>query len=143
MLITSLANINAIILSSLSLIHFYWALGGQWGFAAALPANEQGKRILNPKKIDSTIVATGLLAFTIYILIYRGFIEFHLLAWVHNYGIWLVSTIFLLRAIGDFKYVGFFKKIKNTDFAGRDTKFYSPLCLWLSTSSIFMGMMSL
>jgi len=38
-------------------------------------------------------------------------------------------SIFLLRAIGDFNYVGFFKKIKDTNFGKMDSKYYSPLCL--------------
>jgi len=34
-----------------------------------------------------------------------------------------------LRAIGEFKYLGFFKKIKNTEFAIADSKLFSPLSL--------------
>lgn len=45
-------------------------------------------------------------------------------------GIFL-STIFTLRAIGEFNAVGFFKKIKDTEFAIYDTKYFSPLCLIL------------
>lgn len=48
---------------------------------------------------------------------------------------WLCITggiVFLLRAIGKGKYVGFFKKIKHTRFAKQDTAFYSPLCVWIS-----------
>jgi len=138
MLITYLAVINFIILITLSALHFYWALGGQWGFAAALPTNEEGKRMLNPKKMDSAIVAMGLLVFANYILIYMGFMAFYLPAWIHNYGIWLIIVIFMLRAVGDFRYVGFFKKIRKTDFAVRDTRYYSPLCLWLSFSSLLL-----
>jgi hypothetical protein len=133
-----LATVDFIILLGLSLLHFYWALGGEWGFAAALPTNEAGKRMLNPKKIDSAIVALGLLAFAIYVLIYTGLLGFYLPAWVLAYGIWLIIFIFIVRAIGDFKYVGFFKRVKNTDFAQRDTKFYSPLCLILGVINLFL-----
>ena len=45
-------------------------------------------------------------------------------------GIFL-STIFILRAIGEFNAVGFFKKIKDTEFAIYGTKYFSPLCLIL------------
>ena len=36
------------------------------------------------------------------------------------------------RAVGEFKYVGFFKKVRGTRFARMDTILYSPLCLLLS-----------
>ena len=42
------------------------------------------------------------------------------------------ALVFLLRAIGDFKYVGIFKTIKHSTFAQNDSKWYSPLCLFLS-----------
>ena len=37
----------------------------------------------------------------------------------------------IVRAIGDFKYVGFFKQRRGTRFALLDTRFYSPLALAL------------
>ena len=36
------------------------------------------------------------------------------------------------RAIGDFKYVGFFKRVRGSKFARMDTLVYSPLCLLLA-----------
>jgi Protein of unknown function (DUF3995) len=48
---------------------------------------------------------------------------------VGEWSVWAIAAIFLLRAIGDFRYVGFFKKERGSKFAKMDTKFYSPLCL--------------
>ena len=42
---------------------------------------------------------------------------------------WILSVIFIIRAIGDFNFLGFFKKRKNTPFAIYDTIYFSPLCL--------------
>ena len=36
------------------------------------------------------------------------------------------------RGIGDFRYVGFFKRVKGSLFATRDTYLYSPLCMVLA-----------
>ena len=58
--------------------------------------------------------------------------------WVYNYGYYFLAGIFILRAIGDFKYVGFFKKVKNTPFAKLDSKFYSPLCLLIGLAFIWI-----
>ncbi|WP_373072949.1 DUF3995 domain-containing protein [Sulfurimonas sp.] len=44
---------------------------------------------------------------------------------------WIISAVFTLRSVGDFNMVGFFKKIKDTEFAIYDTKYFSPLCLIL------------
>jgi hypothetical protein len=35
------------------------------------------------------------------------------------------------RAVGDFNYIGFFKRRRTTAFAGLDTRLYSPLALAL------------
>jgi hypothetical protein len=43
------------------------------------------------------------------------------------------------RAIGEFKYVGFFKRVRGSRFARRDTLLYSPLCLWLAAGVAFVA----
>lgn len=134
----ALSVLNSFILLILSSIHINWAFGGSWGFANALPTNLKGERVLNPKKIDSAIVGIGLLSFAIYFLIYGKLLEISLPNWLLHYGIWVVSGLFMLRAIGDFKYIGIFKSVKKTNFGALDTKFYSPLCLFLSVVGIIL-----
>src|SRR5690606_30597553 len=84
---------------------------------------------IHPKKVDSAIVGIGLLLFSIYYLIKSNIFLIGVPSWILTYGGWIISGIFILRAIGDFKYVGFLKKIKETKFGKLDTKYYSPLCL--------------
>jgi len=55
---------------------------------------------------------------------------------------WAIPAIFLLRALGDFRYVGFFKKVKTTPFAKADTKFFSPLCLMLGLFGIAIQLLA-
>jgi Protein of unknown function (DUF3995) len=43
-------------------------------------------------------------------------------------GFGMIGIIFFTRGAGDFRYVGFFKKIRHTPFGRNDTRFYSPLC---------------
>jgi len=50
-------------------------------------------------------------------------------------AVWLIAAVFALRAIGDFRYVGFFKRIRDTRFARLDTLAYSPLCAVLGVLS--------
>ncbi|MHA7965352.1 DUF3995 domain-containing protein [Paenibacillus sp. CAU 1782] len=51
--------------------------------------------------------------------------------WLFSFGGWLLGSLFRIRAIGDLKWVGFFKKRKGTLFAKWDTALFSPLCLLL------------
>ena len=46
-----------------------------------------------------------------------------------------LAAAFIGRAIGDFNYVGFFKRRKTTVFAGLDTRVYSPLALALGVGA--------
>jgi len=103
--------------------------GGTFGFAQAIPTNKNGERVLNPGKVDSAIVGLGLMAFAAFYLIISGILTVHVPQWVLSYGKWIVPGIFMLRAIGDFRYVGFFKGVKQTEFAQMDTRLFSPLCL--------------
>tara|TARA_B110000114_G_C14805726_1_gene282643 strand:+ start:22 stop:468 length:447 start_codon:yes stop_codon:yes gene_type:complete len=124
-----LSSILIIIFFGLSLIHFYWANGGQFGFDNALPMNEQGIPMLNPTTIDSILVGIILLLFGLFYLFSLNLLKRKFLVIVRNIGLWVIPIIFILRAFGDFKYIGFFKQIKSTEFAHLDTVFYSPLCL--------------
>lgn len=87
---------------------------------------------MNPKKLDSAVVGSGLLFFGTFYLILGGFIEMNLPSWVLNSVKWVIPSIFLLRAMGDFKYVGFFKKVKDTKFGQKDSQIFSPLCLMIA-----------
>ena len=63
---------------------------------------------------------------------YIGVFSLPLPPWLTSLGMWMLGAVFLLRAVGDFRYVGFFKRHTDTRFARLDTLFYSPLCLLLS-----------
>ena len=109
-----LTLILSLVFFLLAAIHFHWVFGGSFGFAASLPTKVTGERVLNPKKMDSAVVAIALTAFGLFYLIKANLIDIPLPLWVFTVGSWLIPAIFLIRAIGEFKYVGFFKRIKTT-----------------------------
>ena len=127
-----LSLVLAVIFCVLSLIHLNWARGGTCGIDNALPTNNEGKRILNPRKIDSLIVGLGLLGFSSFYLHISGIVTLPIPDFISKYVKWIIPSIFLLRAIGDFRYVGLFKKIKNTNFGRFDTAYFIPLCIIIS-----------
>lgn len=136
----ALAFINTTLFFVLSAIHFYWAFGGKAGMDNVVPVNEKGKRMLNPGPAACTIVGLFLVGFAVLFLNKVEQLRFDIPRWLYQYGILGISAIFLLRAIGDFKYVGFGKKIKNTAFAVLYTKYYSPLCLLISVNGFVLEM---
>lgn len=119
------------ILLFLSLLHFYWVTGGQWSLHDALPQDDSGKAIFQPSRFASFMVGLGLLSMSFFFAVESQWIHFFMPKYVLKYAPFIIGGIFILRSIGDFNYVGFFKKSRNTRFAQKDTKFYSPLCLLL------------
>jgi len=113
-----------LVFGGISAIHFYWAFGGKRGKQAALPITKTGTPLFEPGFWACAIVGcafAGLLAFVNF-----GYLFFRQ---KHTILSVLIAVAFFFRAVGDFNYVGFFKKVKNTGFAKRDDKYYVPLCL--------------
>jgi len=127
-----------VVLLTLSATHFYWSFGGKWGFDQALPKSANGHRLFTPSKAHSAAVGTGMLILVVYLLIRTELISVSLPNFILDYGIWFFALIFVLRAVGDFKYVGFFKRVRNTNFGKLDSKYYSPLCLLLGILMILI-----
>jgi len=50
-----------------------------------------------------------------------------------------LGVVFVLRAIGEFKTLGFFKSIRGTDFAFWDTWLYTPLSLTLGLGALWLA----
>jgi hypothetical protein len=135
---TIIAMILFLIFLFISAIHFYWAFGGTWGSDSVLPTKENNLKVLNPSILSTIIVAFGLLGFGLFILVKSGILAFNLPFWLNKYGLWIIASIFIIRAIGDFNYVGFFKKIKQTKFGKSDTKYFSPLCLLIGILALLL-----
>ncbi len=118
-------------LSIMGLFHFYWVFGGKVGLDKALPVKD-GKLLLKPGKPLTFLVGVVLIFFA-----YIAYaLQFYDLTLYENRNFYLysgifLSIIFILRAIGEFNVLGFSKKIKDTEFAKYDTKYFSPLCLLL------------
>lgn len=134
------AIVNFVILLIVSAIHFYWGLGGNWGLRVSVPELTT-KKVMQPGQVLTLAVAVifGMMGlFYLYKIGRFPIVNPIVPGWLSQYGLWLLAGVFLLRAIGDFRYVGFFKRIKNSRFAELDTKFYSPLCLLLSINTFLL-----
>ena len=116
-----LALATAAIFTFLALMHFYWALGGGGGNSAAIP-EINGAPAFKPSRWATAAVGLVLLATAAIVLI-------HVKVLIAG-----ASAVLILRAIGDFRLVGFFKRVRGSRFARMDTLLYSPLCLALGAA---------
>jgi hypothetical protein len=123
----------------LAALHFYWVFGGKWALFDALPSKENGEPLLRPSKFPTSIVGIGLLGFALFYLNQTTMLNIELPSWIFKYGRWIIPSIFLIRSVGEFKYVGFTKSVKGTAFAKKDTSIYSPLCLLLGTGGMLIN----
>lgn len=110
----------------IAVIHIYWGFGGKFWADKAVPTTDDGVPLFIPGKI-ATFMVVGVLFVLVWALLSDG-----MAAKVIS-GVFAV--VFFVRFVGEFNYVGIFKKHKNTLFARMDTLIYSPLCLFLSVCS--------
>lgn len=133
---------------AISLLHVYWAAGGKWGSTAAIPripssgSAEKGEQSLPdayPKMVNAfspgpaitLFVACGLAMIALLVTLRAGLLGDPVKHWTLQASIIVVAIVMLVRAVGDFRLVGFFKTITNTRFAHLDSLYYSPLCVLL------------
>ncbi len=128
----------AILLVGIGILHFYWAAGGQWAIYAVIP-EQNGKPLFRPGPFMTMLVAMGLFLLALLLLVNLQLVTIPLPVHFLKASTWAAAGIFLLRAIGDFTYVGLIKRDRHTTFARLDTRLYSPLCLYLA---IVFGMLA-
>lgn len=127
----TLSILVSLIMLFVSALHFYWALGGKYGLKSAGPSLEGIKDFVPSGKIIFVVACLllGLSILAIQLVNPSDIIKNN----VKYFG-YCVAFVFIVRSIGDFKYVGFFKKVYNSPFAKLDTKYFSPLILFLGVS---------
>ena len=115
----------------LASVHVYWAFGGRFAKVAAIP-ELRGSPSFVPGSATTMLVAFCLFACAALIGVATGFIDAPVPAMSIQWGCFGLALLLLLRAIGDFRLVGFFKTVRGSRFAWLDSALYSPLCLALA-----------
>lgn len=133
-----LAYALAITLLVIAIIHLYWALGGTAGLEASIPTTENGEKLFVPTAMQCVALGFTLIIFSVFIVNKVSYLPFTIPHIIEKYALYIIGIIFLLRSIGDTKYVGVIKKVSDTKFGELDTKFYSPLCLLIGAGVIFL-----
>lgn len=134
----SLALILCLAFVVLALWHFYMALLPQSGKSGAVPSIE-GKPLFIPSRRGTALVGVALAMFGGLVAATSGIISVDLSHAVLSWLSYALATGLIVRAVGEFKYVGFFKRVRGSKFATLDTFVYSPLCLLLGSGVAFVA----
>jgi len=114
---------------ALALWHFYMALRPHG--EGAVPS-VSGRPLFVPSHRATTAVGIVLVLFAGLVAATAGLVAIGLPRTVLSWLSYALALGLLLRAVGDFRCVGFFKRVHGTKFATLDTFVYSPLCLLLA-----------
>ncbi len=133
---TSVAGwLLAAVVAILSGLHVYWAVGGRRGAAAVVPQKSSSatEPLFTPPLLLTLAVAIALASAAAIELCISGVVAppEAIAAWPRPLA-FTIAAAFLLRAIGERRYVGFFKRVRGTTFSRWDDRFFSPLCLFIS-----------
>lgn len=128
--VATLTAVTVVAIAAISVVHVYWASGGRRGVYRALPQTVDGRIVRVPGRIGTLAVAAAFAAMAVVVAV-RGHIIDSDLGGGRVAGVlgWLVAALFVMRAVGDGRYVGFLKRVRGTPFARADTALYSPLSL--------------
>lgn len=127
----TIAAIAATTLGTLATVHLYWAAGGRAGLDAAIPTRN-GVPVLRPGRGITLLVALALAGLAVLVLWRDGALSLPLPFVIAHIATPLVALVFLARAIGDFRILGWSKRLRGSRFARLDDIFYAPLCLILA-----------
>ena len=130
-----MSNSVALVVSSvfalLALWHFYMAWLPGSGKVGAVPS-VQGKPLFAPSRAATIAVGVVLLLFAILVAATARIVAVGMPEATLSWLSFALAAGLLARAVGEFKYVGFFKRVRGSRFATLDTFVYSPLCLLLA-----------
>jgi Protein of unknown function (DUF3995) len=133
-----IARVVAAAVAALGLLHVYWALGGRTGKSATVP-EVNGQSAFVPSRVGTLAVAGALLFAATVVAVAGGLFEVGSFGGIFRMLAFGLSATFSARAVGDFRLVGFFKRIRGTRFARLDTIAFAPMCLVLGLAVFYIA----
>lgn len=125
-------------LMMLAIVHLYWSMGGKMGLGAAIPT-EAGEPVLRPTAGATFFIGFASLVSALIMLGTIGLYPDAEPAVLYSIWPWIMFVVFLLRTIGDFRYMGFFKRMLGTRFSRLDSVFYTPFSLVMAFSALLLA----
>jgi hypothetical protein len=128
----------AAVMLGLAALHLYWAGGGRFGSAVAIPRRD-GQPLFVPGPVATLTVAMLLGAGAMVLFGRLGMWGHWLPRWLFAAGAWTIVIVFAARVVGDFRWFGLFKRMTGTPFAWWDNRLYVPLCALLALAALFVA----
>lgn len=119
---------GAVLAGLLAGLHAYWGTGGRWGINAAVPQRADGSPAFKPGP-GACFAVSAACAVLAVLLVWPSVAAAPAMVRVL---LWIALAVFVVRAVGDGKQVGFSKADHSTDFAQADDALYSPLVVGLA-----------
>jgi hypothetical protein len=133
----ALGVVIAAVMGGLAALHVFWACGGTLGTVAVIPTRD-GAPLFRPGRAATLAVAVGLAGAGYVALAAVELVPWGLPRGALPVGCAVLAVLFGGRAIGERRYVGFFKRVRGTAFAWWDTRVFSPLCAALSIGYLLL-----
>jgi hypothetical protein len=134
----AVAAIIALSLFAIAIVHFCWGIASMEE-EAVLASEYEDQSLAAPTNTECLDVAAALILASV-IVAARGELLRSPMpeAWTHI-GAFAVGTVLIARGIGDFRYVGFFKRVRDTAFAEWDTRLFSPISFLLGVATLWLA----
>lgn len=131
----ALALLAASLALGVAALHVYWAFAGIKHGGSAVPSLPSGQPLFSPGPLACIAVAVALATLTA-ALAWAVFLP-AASAWPLRSVLSLALIVLSLRAIGDGRFVGFSKRVRDTAFGRADDALYTPavVLLWFGAAS--------
>ena len=133
-----LSGLLGVILILLALLHVRWAFGGH-AEGAAVPSRPDGTPLFRPGPLASLSVASALALAAALVLARGDLLPAFASPRVIGLGTWGIALAFAARAVGEFRYVGLFRRVRDTPFAKWDARLFTPLCAVLAVGTAWLA----
>jgi hypothetical protein len=126
---------------AISLLHVFWAMGGRFGAAAAIPSRD-GRLVFQPGRAATLCVGVMIAGCSAMLCAWTGVLPLRLPHVALRGAVGFLGLVMFARAVGDFRYVGLFRAVRESAFARMDRWVYTPFSIAagvLLVTSAFVG----
>ena len=119
-------------------MHFLWVIRGHEYNLEYIVPYVDNKPLFVPTRIGAAFVSVLLLGASFLLYLTTNNVLNYIPERVYDMALGVLCFVMLLRSIGDFRLAGLFKKVKDSKFSEWDTKLYTPLCVYLFISCLYI-----
>ncbi len=125
------AGLLAIVL----LLHVYWAVGGRRLLPQTVPSRPATREAaFEPGRLGAGLVALALAHASYTLGAASGMWTAPWSADATRYSAYAWAALFVVRVVGDFRWLGLFKRVRGTPFARADDWVFTPICATVSVA---------